>query len=118
MKTNISFTVVAATLAMFAFSAVANDTLLSPRASDNQVRKSPAADVTITTATATPAVRVVMSPRAADNQVVKNAGGSTAVNPAEICAKKMTGSPKAIGACLENPKAMAGCKHTNTVSQK
>jgi hypothetical protein len=117
MKTKF-FLLGAVTLVGFAFSAAASDALLSPRAKENQITKSPAANVTVAAPATAPAVRVVMSPRAADNQIVKVAGSSNAVNPTAVCVKKMTGSPKAIGACLENPKAMAACQHTNAAVRK
>jgi hypothetical protein len=117
MKTKF-FLLGAVTLAGFAFSAAASDALLSPRALENQITKSPAANVTVAAPATAPAVRVVMSPRAADNQIVKVSGNSNEVNPATVCTKKMTGSPKAIAACLENPKAMAACQHTNVSARK
>jgi hypothetical protein len=98
----------------------AGGVILSPHAAGNQIRYVPtesAAPITTAKPVAS-ASTATLSPRAADNQVVKVAGGSTQVNPAVACAKNMTGSPKAIGACLENPKAMAPCLHSNVAPTK
>jgi hypothetical protein len=78
----------------------------SPRAVENQIHHD--------SGTATDAVpekndnAVLQSPRAADNQIKVASGAANDFNRALACRKNMTGSPKAVGACADNP-AMPVC---------
>jgi hypothetical protein len=107
MKTrNLILTIGAAAFAAITINATASDALLSPRAAGNQIKTvaSAANDVNLAAANAT-----TISPRAAGNQLRTTAGTSNDVNPVIACAKNMSGSPKAIQACVEHPGTMPGC---------
>jgi hypothetical protein len=51
-----------------------------------------------------------VSPRAAGNVLAKADGTNTVVNPATLCSRNMTASPKAVQVCAMNPADMACCK--------
>lgn len=101
MKTKL---LLSAMVAAFAVSTFAGDVNLSPRAKDNQIKvvknTTQKTDTTVaSTATASPKL---MSPRAADNQIAKVSGMANERNPYLECQKMMTGSPKAVQACIES----------------
>jgi hypothetical protein len=107
MKTrNLLLSIGAATLTAITINAGAYDLALSPRAAANQIKTAPAAT---TVAQAAPATGIALSPRAAANQSATITGVVKDVNPALACRNAMTGSPKAVQACSDNP-AMPGCK--------
>jgi len=112
MKTrNLLITIGAATLTAITINAGAYDIALSPRAAANQIKTVPGTTV----AQAAPATGIALSPRAAANQTPTVASVANDVNPALACRKMMTGSPKAVQVCSDNP-AMPGCKATVTAS--
>lgn len=116
MKTQtILMTLGAIALTTITFNVSAGDVALSPRAKDAQIKivSSTAGDKDLTASKSD----VALSPRAADNQIKVAAGTANDVNPAAVCAKTMTGSPKAIQACSENP-AMPGCKAVSVAPLK
>ena len=120
MKTKVLL--LGAVCAAFTFSSLAGEVFLSPRAQDNQTKI--VRNQTGTPATAGGAVTVVtapglLSPRAADNQLKTVSGTANEKNPYLECRKTMTGSPKAVQACADNP-AMTACnkKLAMTASQK
>jgi hypothetical protein len=119
MKTKVLF--LGAVCAGFTFSSFAGDVFLSPRAQDNQIKI-----VRYQTGTPAPAVAAIvvtapglLSPRAADNQLKTVSGTANETNPYLQCQKMMTGSPKAVQACADNP-AMPVCnkKLAMTAPQK
>jgi hypothetical protein len=107
MKTKVLL--LGAVVTAFAFTSFAAEPLLSPRAKDNQIKivKSSVETPTITIAyvDSTPAL---LSPRAQANQIKVVKGLDNDFNPYLACRNTMTGSPKAVAACSENP-AMPGC---------
>ncbi len=100
-----------ATLTAITINASAYDIALSPRAAANQIKTVPGTTV----AQAAPATGIALSPRAAANQTQKVATVANDVNPALACRNAMTGSPKAVQACSDNP-TMPGCKTTVAAS--
>jgi hypothetical protein len=84
----------------------AADALLSPRAAENQIKIVPA---TNTDPNLTAAWSSSASPRVLDNEIKTVAGKSTAVTPSFNCARYMSGTPKAIGACADHPGAPMPC---------
>ncbi len=112
MKTrNILLTIGVATLTAITINAGAYDIALSPRAAANQIKTVPGTTV----AQAAPATGIALSPRAAANQSTTVTGVASDRNPALDCRNTMTGSPKAVQACSDNP-AMPGCKPTVAVA--
>jgi len=112
MKTrNILLSIGVATLTAITINAGAYDLALSPRAAASQIQTVPGTTV----AQAAPATGIALSPRAAANQNTTVTGIANDRNPALECRNTMTGSPKAVQACSENP-AMPGCKTTVAVS--
>jgi len=96
-------TIGAAALAAITLNVSASDTLLSPRATGNQIKTVPG----IAAAQPAPAAQSV-SPRALGNQTTTVASVANDVNPVMEC-HKMIASPKAIQACAANPAGMSGC---------
>ena len=94
-----------AVVTAFAFTAFAGDVQLSPRAKDNQIKVAPG----ITAAQPAQAGTVAISPRAQASQIKTVSGTNSEVNPSLACQKMMTGSPKAVQACADNPN-MPACK--------
>ena len=90
---------------------VAGDAFLSPRAKENQVKVvSSSSQVQSSTATyVTATAPALSSPRAAANQLKQVSGIVNEVNPYLACQKMMTGSPKEVQKCADNP-AMPACK--------
>ena len=108
MKTRILLaTIGAAALTAITLNANAGDVLLSPRAAGNQIKHFAGRynDPNLVDTTGI----VIVSPRAAGNQTATVAGTNTETTPAMVCANNMTGSPKAIQACVEHPGTMPGC---------
>lgn len=104
MKTTVLLLLGVAALTTVAFTSSAADTALSPRAKDNQIIHVQGTSA----ATATVASTAALSPRAAANQIQTVGGTNNDANPALACRKMMSGSPKAVGACSDNP-AMPLC---------
>ena len=117
MKTrNLLITIGVATLATITINAFAdNGALLSPRAAGNQIKHVAGTnnDPNLVNTTGI----VLLSPRAAGNQPATAAGTSAEVTPASVCAKTMTGSPKAIQACIESG-TMSACKPVSVAPLK
>lgn len=109
MKTKVLL--LGAVVTAFAYSSFASDAFLSPRAKDSQIKvvtsSANTQGGTITYVTST----TQLSPRAADNQIKRVNGTNNDVNPYLACQKMMTGSPKAVQVCADNP-AMPLCKPT------
>ena len=107
MKTKIL--VLGAVVTAFAFTSFAAEPLLSPRAKDNQIKivKSSTETPTITVANVDSG-SALLSPRAKDNQIRVVKGMNNDVNPALVCQKTMTGSPKAVAECTSHT-TMPGC---------
>jgi hypothetical protein len=101
MKTKL---LLSAMVAAFAVSTFAGDVNLSPRAKDNQIKvvKSTTEKAPATVASTVTASPKLLSPRAADNQIAKISGVANERNPYLECQKTMTGSPKAVQACIES----------------
>jgi hypothetical protein len=109
MKNRILLTTIgAAALAAITFNINAGETLLSPRATGNQINVAPG----IAAAQPAPAAQSV-SPRALGNQTTTATSAANDVNPVMEC-HKMIASPKAIQACADHPTAMSGCCKTAT----
>jgi hypothetical protein len=105
MKThNLLITLSVAALA--AVNVMATEALLSPRASEQQIRIAPGTNNDPNLAAARP---TSVSPRVLDNQVKTVASKSDPVTPALDCARHMTGSPKIISACADHPGAPMPC---------
>ena len=116
MKTrNLLITLGAAAFAAITINATASDTLLSPRASGNQITRASgtANDVNLVNTTGI----ILVSPRAAGNQIVTVAGQSNEVNPAVACAKNMNGTPKAVAECTSHT-TMPACRTVAVASAK
>jgi len=107
MKTQVLL--LGAVVAAFAVTSFAAEPLLSPRAQDNQINivKNSVETPTVTIAyvESSPAS---LSPRAQGNQIKTVKGANNDVNPALVCQKNMTGSPKAVAECSSHT-TMPGC---------
>jgi hypothetical protein len=100
MKTRtLLLTISAAALTAITFNATAADTLLTPRATGNQIKTVAGSnnDQNLVNTTGT-----TVSPRAASNQIKTVAGTSSEVNLTTLCASHMQGSPKSIQDCAAN----------------
>ncbi|HEX4264793.1 MAG TPA: hypothetical protein VH597_10680 [Verrucomicrobiae bacterium] len=105
MKTrNLLITLSVAALATV--NVMAADAVLSPRAAENQVKILPS---TNTDPNLTASRLASTSPRALDNQVKIVAGKSDAVSPSLNCARRMSGTPKAISACANHSGVAMPC---------
>jgi hypothetical protein len=99
-----------AVVAAFTFTSFATEPLLSPRAKDNQIKHvSSAVDTTTTTITYVDSGSALLSPRAAGNQIKVVKGTNNDINPALVCLKTMSGSPKAVAECSSHT-TMPGCQ--------
>jgi hypothetical protein len=108
MKTNVLL--LSAVVTAFAFTSFAAEPLLSPRAQANQipvVTSSTASQGGSITYVAS-ASSVLLSPRAQANQIQVVKGTVNDINPALVCQKTMSGSPKIVAACSSNT-TMPGC---------
>jgi hypothetical protein len=107
MKTKVLL--LGAIVTAFTYSTFAGDLFLSPRAKENQIKI--ASDTTpgqVTTIVyQSPSTPVLLSPRAQGNQIQVVKGTNNDVNPALVCRKMMSGSPKAVAACADNPNMPA-----------
>jgi len=107
MKT--SSLLLGAAITAFAFASMAAEPLLSPRATDNQIKQ-------ISGQTTTPGIRIshvdtqpaLLSPRAAGNQSIAVKGTDTGSNPIFVCRETMKGAPKAVAECTSHAN-MPGC---------
>ena len=108
MKTKVLL--LGAVVTAFALTSFAAEPLLSPRAKDNQIKiVTSSIDTQGGTVTyVTPASPALLSPRAQASQVKVVKGVSNDSNPAMVCRKNMTGSPKAVGECSSHT-TMPGC---------
>ena len=106
-----------AVVTAFAITSFAAEPLLSPRAAGNQIKivKSSAATPTVAAADIAPG-NALFSPRAQGNQIKVASGLANGSNPSLACRSGMTGSPKAVGACADNPNHPA-C-NSMTVAQE
>ena len=86
----------------------------SPRAADNQIRRVAGTDTGVVLVKTDKTV--LQSPRVASNQINIAAGAANETNPALACRSMMTGSPKVVAACADNPSHPA-C-NAMTVAQK
>jgi hypothetical protein len=114
MKTRILLTsLCVAALAAITINVCAGNALFSPRAAGNQIKagSAAAADRNLVTDSRSAAV----SPRALGNQTTTVAGVVNDVNPALVCAKTMSGTPKMIQACAAQT-TMPGCNRLVTVA--
>ena len=107
MKTKIL--VLGAVVTAFAFTSLAAEPLLSPRAKDNQIKvvKS-SVEASPTTVAYVDSASALLSPRAKENQIKIAKGVANDTNPALVCQKNMTGSPKAVAECASHT-TMPGC---------
>jgi hypothetical protein len=120
MKRNILITIGAVALAAITINATAAEPLLSPRAAGNQIKhvSGIANDPNLVAANNNVSPSgALLSPRAASNQIKTVPGVANDVNPALVCAKTMTGSPKAIQACIESG-TMSACKPVSVAPLK
>jgi hypothetical protein len=101
MKTQI---LLGAAIAAFTLTSFANDALLSPRATGNQIKIVPG----LTVAQPAPAIVSLLAPRVADNQIKAVAGVANDSNPALACHNAMAGTPKAVAECNSHT-TMPGC---------
>jgi hypothetical protein len=105
MKTNVLL--LGAVVTAFAFTSFAAEPLLSPRAQANQIQivtsSASAQGETVTSASF-----ALLSPRAQASQIQVVKGVVNDVNPALVCQKTMSGSPKIVAACSSNT-TMPGC---------
>jgi len=92
--------------ALASLNVMAADALLSPRAAANQSKivAGPNNDPNL----AAPGLASA-SPRLIDHQPKTAVGVSTGVSPSTVCVRKMSGTPKMIGACAEHPGAPMSC---------
>jgi len=104
----------AAALAAMTLNAADYTITRSPHATDNQIRRMAGTDTGAVLVKADQAV--LLSPRAASNQIKIAAGVAKETNPALACRSMMTGSPKAVAACADDPSHPA-CNGM-TVAQK
>ena len=89
-----------------ATSLYAGDTLLPPRAKDNQIKISNAIDNSPNTVAKNS--NLVASPRTIDNRI-KIVAGTRSGPDAMDCSRKMVASPKAVGECASHPGASMPC---------
>ena len=104
-----------AVVTAFAFTSFAAEPLLSPRAAGNQIKHvSSSVDAPTVTIAYVDSGSALLSPRAQANQIKVLKGTNTDVNPALVCQKTMSGSPKAVAECTSHT-TMPGCQ-TMTVA--
>lgn len=109
MKTrNILTTLGAVTVAAMAFNFNASAALLSPRAAGNQIMHTAGTNNDPNLVAAGLSSLEFLTPRLAGTQVEVVSGSNNVVNPALACAKTMSGTPKAIQACVSQT-TMPGC---------
>lgn len=85
---------------------MAADALLSPRAAEQQIKKSTGYNTDPNLAASRP---TSVSPRVVDNQIKTVAGVDSTVSPSMNCTRYMTGTPKQISACADHPGAPMPC---------
>ncbi len=108
MKTKVLL--LGAVVTAFALTSFAAEPLLSPRAKDNQIKiVTSSIDTQGGTVTYVTSVSpALLSPRAQANQIKVVKGTNNDINPAAVCQKTMTGSPKAVAECASHT-TMPGC---------
>lgn len=98
-----------AVVTAFAFTSFAVEPLLSPRAAGNQIKQVGSSVDTVTTTIAyVDSGSALLSPRAAGNQIKVVKGSINDVNPALVCLKTMSGSPRNVAECNSHT-TMPGC---------
>ncbi len=98
-----------AVVTAFAFTSFAAEPLLSPRAAGNQIKHvSSSVDTPTITVAYVDSGSALLSPRAAGNQIKVVAGTNNDINPALVCLRTMSGSPKAKAECASH-STMPGC---------
>jgi hypothetical protein len=110
MKTrNILITLGVTTLAVITLNINASGALLSPRATSNEIIHVAGTngDPNLIALGLTSAEYA--TPREAGNKSVVIVGTNKEVNPATLCSRNMTASPKAIQACAANPSGPMPC---------
>jgi hypothetical protein len=110
MKTrNSLITLGAVTVAAITLNFTASAALLSPRATGNQNvhTTGKGSDVNLVALGLTPTAYA--APRLAGNKALAAVGANTEVNPATLCAGRMTALPKAIQACAANASMPMSC---------
>jgi hypothetical protein len=110
MKTcNTLITLGAVTVAAIALGVSASAATLSPRAAGNEIIRTAgtSGDANLVALGMTSAEYA--APRLAGNKAATVANTKAEVNPATLCSRNMTGSPKAIQACAMNPSAPMPC---------
>jgi len=108
MNTKVLF--LSAVVTAFAVTSFATEPLLSPRAQANQIVTAPAsAGIAVSAPVYVASAPAVLTPRAQATQIKKVQGVDNDFNPALACRRMMSGSPKAVAACSDNP-AMPGCQ--------
>jgi hypothetical protein len=107
---NTKVLLLSAVVTAFAATSFAAEPLLSPRAQANQIVTTPAsAGIAVPAPVYVASAPALLSPRAQANQIQKVRGTDNNFNPALACRRMMSGSPKAVAACSDNP-AMPGCQ--------
>jgi hypothetical protein len=108
MKTKVLL--LGAVVTAFALTSFAAEPLLSPRAKDNQIKiVTSSIDTQGGTVTYVTSVSpALLSPRAQANQIKVVKGTNNDINPATVCQKIMSGSPKAVAECSSHT-TMPGC---------
>jgi hypothetical protein len=105
MKTrNLLITLSVAALATV--NVMAADALLSPRATDMQIKIVQATDNSPNLAAARP---TSVSPHLLDNSSKTVTGQSTGASPSLACVRNMAGTPKEISACADHPGLPMPC---------
>jgi hypothetical protein len=91
---------------MATINVMASDALLSPRASEQQVKTATGFNTDPNLAANRP---TSVSPRVLDNRIQTIAGVDSTVSPTMNCTRYMSGTPKMISACADHPGAPMPC---------
>jgi hypothetical protein len=106
---NAKVLILGAVVTAFAFTSMATEPLLSPRAAGNQIKfASSSVQAPAPTAAAANSGSALLSPRAAGNQIKVLKDTLTGVNPALFCSRNMVTSPRAAAECASHT-TMPGC---------
>jgi hypothetical protein len=98
-----------AVVTAFAFTSLATEPLLSPRAAGNQIKHASSLVATPTVAAAyVYSNTALLSPRAAGNQIKVVQGVDNDINPALACRNSMNGTPRTVAECSSHT-TMPGC---------
>lgn len=107
MKTTQIF-LLGAVVGAFTLTSFAAEPSLSPRGKDNQIKHVGSEVGATTTITYVDSGSVSLSPRAAGNQIKIVKSTNNDINPALVCLRTMSGSPKAVAECSSHT-TMPGC---------